>query len=356
MGTEGTSRTWKTREVEGEVAVRPLPHVPDVEFLDRESEVARNRWWRFRTDVAAHDLPYDPPPTREQTIWWLYADPGDRRETWVIRDADGIAAAVNLLFFDGSNPHLVWATDLHVRPDVRRSGYGRALYEHARRRAQDEGRRTLNISGPRSEAASEFADALGLDLTQTLLRSVQRLDAIDLARLERSAARSSRDAPQYSVVRWVGHCPDEHINDYVHAKNGMLDAPVAEGIEFTPPVAKAEIVREAEDLRARVGVREYVVCARDDTTGEFAAVTQVFALGGARGEQGDTTVLRHHRGHRLGLRLKVTMLRWLTEVEPGIRELETLNDPNNEPMLRVNRQLGYRPSELWDTWTTRVIT
>ena len=337
------------------MAVRPLPDRPDVEFLDRESEVARNRWWRFRAEVDASDLPYDPPLSREQATWWLYADPECRRETWVIRDGDGIAGAVNLLFYDGPNEHLAWATGMHVRPDVRRRGYGRVLYEHAVGVTRSHGRRTLNVSGPRSEAAAEFADALGLDLTQTLLRSVQRLDRIDAARLDRLATRSATAAPRYSLVRWVTHCPEEYINDYVHARSGMLDAPVAEALEFAPPAAKPELLREAEDLRARLGIREYVICARDDATGEFVGVTQVFGFSSVRGEQGDTTVLGPHRGHRLGVRLKATMVLWLAEMEPGIRELETMNDPDNEFMLRVNRELGYRPSELWDTWTAHVV-
>ena len=37
------------------------------------------------------------------------------------------------------------------------------------------------------------------------------------------------------------------------------------------------------------------------------------------GGQGDTAVARHHRGHRLGLLLKIDMIRWLAEVEPQLK-------------------------------------
>jgi RimJ/RimL family protein N-acetyltransferase len=48
------------------------------------------------------------------------------------------------------------------------------------------------------------------------------------------------------------------------------------------------------------------------------------------------------------------MVAWLAEVDPRVEEVQTFNDPDNEPMLRVNRELGYRPSELWDDWTMAV--
>ena len=60
------------------------------------------------------------------------------------------------------------------------------------------------------------------------------------------------------------------------------------------------------------------------------------------GDQHDTSVLREHRGHRLGMLLKTEMLRWLAEVEPGLRRIDTWNDQDNDHMLAVNERLGYR--------------
>ncbi|HEU4910767.1 MAG TPA: GNAT family N-acetyltransferase, partial [Actinomycetes bacterium] len=59
------------------------------------------------------------------------------------------------------------------------------------------------------------------------------------------------------------------------------------------------------------------------------------------GDQFDTSVLREHRGHRLGLLLKIGMLRWLAEVEPQLRMIDTWNAGSNEHMIAVNEALGY---------------
>jgi hypothetical protein len=58
------------------------------------------------------------------------------------------------------------------------------------------------------------------------------------------------------------------------------------------------------------------------------------------GFQEDTAVVRAHRGHRLGLRLKVEMLRVLRDRERGIRQIDTWNALSNSHMIAVNDALG----------------
>jgi hypothetical protein len=60
------------------------------------------------------------------------------------------------------------------------------------------------------------------------------------------------------------------------------------------------------------------------------------------GAQEDTTVVRDHRGHRLGLLLKADLCRWLLAVEPQLRTLDTWNAESNDHMVGVNERLGYR--------------
>ena len=62
------------------------------------------------------------------------------------------------------------------------------------------------------------------------------------------------------------------------------------------------------------------------------------------GDQHDTSVLRDHRGHRLGLLLKTEMLRWLSDAEPALARIDTWNDEGNAHMFAVNERLCYRRS------------
>jgi hypothetical protein len=55
-------------------------------------------------------------------------------------------------------------------------------------------------------------------------------------------------------------------------------------------------------------------------------------------------VTREHRGHRLGLLLKLAMMELLTTTEPQLERMETSNAASNTHMAAVNDALGYVPS------------
>ncbi len=54
-----------------------------------------------------------------------------------------------------------------------------------------------------------------------------------------------------------------------------------------------------------------------------------------------TAVAREHRGHRLGLRLKLAMLDLLARREPRLRHIMTSNAETNAHMIAINETLGY---------------
>ncbi len=66
--------------------------------------------------------------------------------------------------------------------------------------------------------------------------------------------------------------------------------------------------------------------------------------------QGLTAVTRPHRGHRLGLLVKIAMLQWLAEREPQIRQIVTFNAVQNEHMVAVNDQLGHRITDYFQSF------
>ena len=58
--------------------------------------------------------------------------------------------------------------------------------------------------------------------------------------------------------------------------------------------------------------------ARHDASGELAALSEVIVepADPGWGHQAITAVTRKHRGHRLGLLVKVAMMDWLATAEP----------------------------------------
>jgi RimJ/RimL family protein N-acetyltransferase len=62
-----------------------------------------------------------------------------------------------------------------------------------------------------------------------------------------------------------------------------------------------------------------------------------------RAYQWGTLVDPAHRGHRLGLAVKVANLRLLQEERPDVARLTTYNAEVNSHMIGVNEAMGFRP-------------
>jgi RimJ/RimL family protein N-acetyltransferase len=65
----------------------------------------------------------------------------------------------------------------------------------------------------------------------------------------------------------------------------------------------------------------------------------------SRAYQWGTLVRPAHRGHRLGMAVKVANLRQLQEAVPGVDHVITWNAESNARMVAVNDRLGFVPTE-----------
>src|SRR5260370_37742505 len=100
-------------------------------------------------------------------------------------------------------------------------------------------------------------------------------------------------------------------------------------------------------------MRDYTVAARHDATGDLAALTEIAVDPDdpGWGHQLLTAVARKHRGHRLGLLVKIAMLELLATAEPQLERIVTWNARANEHMIAVNESLGYTILGQPSTWS-----
>jgi GNAT superfamily N-acetyltransferase/RimJ/RimL family protein N-acetyltransferase len=232
---------------------------------------------------------------------------------------------------------------LVVHPAARRRGLGRELLRHAAARAAEHGRSLLSSTALRGTAGEEFAKATGFTFSIYQPRRMLDLRTVPAGQFARLRAEAAPRAAGYTLIRWTGPTPEEHLAHHAGVLNAMNDAPHGAGYEDN--LWDADRVRErAEASLAVSGERAYSVGALHDGSGEMAALTQVFVSPEvpAWGDQGITAVTRPHRGHRLGLLTKATMLEWLAEAEPALARITTENAESNSYMISVNEALGYR--------------
>jgi RimJ/RimL family protein N-acetyltransferase len=224
------------------------------------------------------------------------------------------------------------------------------LFLHALDRARSQGRSLISIVSRQGTTLDEFFRARGAQPTILEARRVLDLGKIAAGSLAAIHEAAARTAAGYSLVRWRGRTPEEHLDGAAQLLNAMNDAPRAEAEDR---VWDADRVRERADSSVlRMGVRGYSVAAICDATGEMAALTQleVDPASPEWGHQGLTAVTRPHRGHRLGLLVKAAMLQWLGDAEPVLERIETGNADSNEHMIAVNDTLGFQPLEPFWQW------
>ncbi len=274
-----------------------------------------------------------------------------------------------------SNTHLLEA-ELLVHPEHRRRGVGTALLAEVERRARAAGRRLVVLEtdhGPepsaddpaavqpptgvgrisRDDAFARFVTRHGMTLEQAERYSVLPLP-VDPAHLERLRSQAQDVAgADYRILTWRDRCPDEWVDGFaVCATRMSTDAPMA-GLEWNEDPWDAARIRAAEERGAASGQGILVTAVVHEPSGTLAGYTELeFTLDEPEAvHQGDTIVLREHRGHRLGQLMKAVNLQHLAEIRPDARRVHTWNAEENGYMLRINVELGFRPAGVCGVWT-----
>jgi len=292
--------------------------------------------------VQRADAPWSHPMTvRGMTGWMRHGWDGETPETYAAMEGDRLAGLVDVNVSEWDNTHLAWL-GVQVHPDLRGAGRGSALLAFAERRALEVGRTSIGIDGWDSVSTRAFAAGHDLPVRMTAINRRQTLAKVDWDLLARMYDEAAAAASDYELVRMVAHTPAEMLDALAEMAAAINDAPT-DDLDVEDEVFPKERVAAYERAQAARGNRLYRVVARHRDTGVLAGHT-VVAVEEERpwiGDQHDTSVVRAHRGHRLGLLLKAEMLRWLADVEPGLETVDTWNAESNDHMIAVNEALGY---------------
>jgi GNAT superfamily N-acetyltransferase len=239
---------------------------------------------------------------------------------------------------------------MFVDPARRAEGIGRSLGAALAAEARADGRIGITLEVAEGSPAAIIAEAAGCrpDIVMEQNRTDPR--RIDPTRLEAWRA-AGEQAAGYSLVAYDVPCPSPELaEDFVHARHVMNDAPRWEGEpEATYTVEELSAV-EAASVAAHQDW--WNVGVRNDATGELVGLSEMY-LPRARPWivfQGDTGVHPDHRGHGLGAWMKAVNHLRLNHERPEVEIVQTWNADSNEPMLRINRALGFRPVQRYQGW------
>jgi GNAT superfamily N-acetyltransferase len=320
--------------------------------LDPSGDQAIPELLELVNTAMAVDEPDEPPilPGLQAGVL-RYGWDGEPAEHWLYRDADGtLIGRLKIFQPKRENLHLT-GVDLVVHPDHRRQGHGTRLFEHGLRLARESGRRLLTTETIDAPGPIAFAEKCGFKRGGSEIQRRQDLNELDLTQVHALRKQAAEVAADYRLLRVVGPVPSDLLDAVVVLTGALNDAPT-DDMDVEDHVYDAERIRSFERAQAGWGRTLYRLIAQRVSDGELAGHT-IVAVDPERPEwadQYDTAVLAAHRGHRLGLLLKASMLSWLAEAEPRIRYVDTWNAESNAHMIAINEQLGYRIVRRYIEW------
>lgn len=256
---------------------------------------------------------------------------------------DGVAVASGTLSTtEYDNLHLAWVGS-KVHPDHRRRGLGSQMLEALVAAGRDRGRTSFGGGAWDSGPSKAFAARHGFEPKSVAINRRQVLADVDFAGLRARYDEALPFAAEYDLIRRAGATPGDELDAVAEMSAAINDAPT-DDLDIEDEMFPPERIRAYEVAQEACGHRLYRVLARHRATGELAGHS-VVAVDSERpelGEQHDTSVVAGHRGHRLGLLLKVDMNLWLRAVEPQLVSIDTWNAESNDHMIGVNELLGYQ--------------
>lgn len=268
--------------------------------------------------------------------------------------------------------------DILVDPAFRRRGFGSKILELLEGLARERGRVSFDgycgepiaaieagvellqaKSGtggvPLNSASTCFALHHGYSLEQVETNSTVPFPVRE-ALLQELEAQAMQRAEGYSVIAWQDRCPDELVDVFARLKSLMsTEVPIA-GLNWEGEEWDAVRVRQEESTWQASGVDSVVAVARHDASGELAAYTVLTHREASPAViyQEDTLVAPGHRGHRLGMAVKIANLRRAKELWPNATLVMTWNANENRHMLAINIALGFKPSGFEGEWQKRL--
>jgi len=301
-----------------------------------------------------------------------YHDPDSPRRLFGVRIDGALVARAYYEVNVGSEEPVAWAV-VEVLPGFRGRGIGTALAEHVEALAHDRRRLYVYVVSPEGEGERlvpptgygsvpvanpevRFLLHRGFTLEQVERASRLALPLDEAWLVSAVAAASAVSGDDYRVHRWIDRTPQRWLDDMALMFTRMsTDAPSA-GLEEPEDVWTPTRVTEAEEREA-ASPREMLTVAVEHVPSGALVGYSSLSVPSQRARavmQDDTLVLREHRGHRLGMLLKVANLAHLAELRPGHPSVITYNAEENRHMLRVNEEVGFVPIGYEGAWMKRL--
>jgi GNAT superfamily N-acetyltransferase len=319
--------------------------------IAEDDEAAIESWFQLRL-AWSREMPGDPGRCRTNHRATLAFPWPDEEERAYLGTVDGVPVGCCAATVHQRDNLDVLGCELVVHRDHRRQGHGSALLASLVDLARDLGCTRLLTEMPMDGPGASWARSRGARPVSESMHRRLDLTSVDSAAYDVLLADARTHATDYTVLQWTSPVPDEHLADCAVLEGKMSTDVPLDDLRWEPETYDVDRMRRRNAMIAARGMRQYTSVARHDATGELVGSTTLTRLVGLPDhlDQWETIVLEEHRGHRLGILLKIENLRFAQREQAVLRFIDTVNADSNAPMLQVNLALGFEVVRTWAEW------
>jgi GNAT superfamily N-acetyltransferase len=260
---------------------------------------------------------------------------GEIRQQLVAVDATGVIVGFGETGrVPWHKPGLFW-TFVVVAPEVRTRGIGSALFASVLEFSRGHGALTMRACTRETCADGlRFAERVGFRIERQAFESVLEIATFAESRFAGTAESLEASGLRFFTFADLEGTPEEQHRLYDLNIITGLDVPGYDDVgvrpfeQFRKDVLEAYWFRPEGQIIAADGERWVGLAA----LGEVSPGMMYNMM---------TGVLREYRGRKIALALKLRAVEVCRKL--GARYMRTDNDSQNQPMLAVNRKLGYQP-------------
>src|SRR5256886_10657940 len=194
------------------------------------------------------------------------------------------------------------------------------------------------------EPGHGFLKWLGAEQKLAEIESRLKLSEVDWPMLERWVAEGAQRSPQTKLEIYDGVLPESVLADFAPQLTSLLNTMPFESLDIGQIIVTPERIKDWNERHALVGEVQPPLITREPH-GVISGMTDITWAPYRRTliYQQFTGVRPDARGRGLGKWIKAAMLLHVRELYPDAEWVVTENAHSNDPMLKINRTLGFRP-------------